>query len=248
VAVWPAVDSDPNGPDVHRDFFESLYYSAAVVGVNTSAQLEAGIVGRPVFTIRSPEFAHSQEGTLHFQHLVTGDARLVQAADTLEEHVAQLGATLRGEIDAAATNRRFVRSFIRPHGAHEPAAPVFVGAIADLAALPPPAPQQPSFASTLVRPLTYSSAVVARALAEDRPLWVYAVRPFVTMAVWAAAVGYWIRGSAGDDARHALKRVRREVHRAWYESGRVAERQWHRARKQARRLRAAASGVFHKAL
>jgi hypothetical protein len=247
VALWPPIDSDPNGPDVHRDFFESLYYSAAVVGVNTSAQLEAGIVGRPVFTVRAPEFEHSQEGTLHFQHLVGGEASLVRAAASLDEHVAQLGAALRGEVDASGANRRFVRSFIRPHGEDAAAAPIFIGAIDRLARLGPPPPRPDAALARAARPLAYAGACVARALAEDRPLWVHALRPIVTAAVWTAAAGYQGRAAVREGVRPAIKRVRRAARRAVYESGRALGRQWHRARKQARRMRAAASGALRRA-
>ena len=248
VTVWPPVDSDPNGPDVHRNFFESLYYSAAVVGVNTSAQLEAGIVGRPVFTIRAREFEHSQAGTLHFQHLVSPEAGLVQSAATLDEHVAQLGAALRGPIDASEANRRFVRAFIRPHGEDVAAASVFVSSIEALARMPAPRPRQPSRLALIVRPVTYAAASVARALAEDRPLWVYVLRPFVTTAVWTAAGVYGMRIGVHEHLRPALKRLRRAAQRARHESGRALERRWHRARKRARQVRAAASGAVRKTL
>lgn len=248
VVIWPSVDSDPNGPDVHRDFFESIYYSAAVVGVNTSAQLEAGIIGRPVLTIRSPEFEHSQAGTLHFQHLISPDAGLVQVASSLDEHVAQLGAVLDGRRDTAEANRRFVRAFIRPRGENVAAGPVFVSAITALAALPPPAPREASILMRTLRPLAYGAARVAHGLAEDRPVWVYALRPLITAAVWIAAAGYWMQAAAHDHIRPAFKHLRRELQRARHESGRALERQWHRARKRARQVRAAASGVVRKSL
>ena len=46
-----------------------MYHASATVGLNTSAMIEAAIVGRPVHTILVPEFQHSQEGTLHFRYL-----------------------------------------------------------------------------------------------------------------------------------------------------------------------------------
>ncbi|HXH24767.1 MAG TPA: hypothetical protein VNI78_05930, partial [Vicinamibacterales bacterium] len=152
VAIWPPIDSDPNGPDVHRDFFESLYYSAAVVGVNTSAQIEAGIVGRPVFTVRAPEFEHAQAGTLHFRYLVGADGGPVREASTLDEHVEQLGAALRGESGAAEVNRRFVCSFIRPFGESVASAPVFVRAIESMAAMAAPSPRRLSAVAVAARP------------------------------------------------------------------------------------------------
>ena len=72
VSLWPPVGAEPNGPQARRDYVDSMWHCAAVVGINTSAQIEAAIVGRPVFTIRDPHFAHAQDGTLHFRHLVAG--------------------------------------------------------------------------------------------------------------------------------------------------------------------------------
>jgi hypothetical protein len=68
VTFWGAHPVDEEAKD---DYFDSLYYSAAVVGLNTSAFLEAGIVGRPVYSILLPEVsAANQEGTIHFRYLM----------------------------------------------------------------------------------------------------------------------------------------------------------------------------------
>ena len=56
-------------PDARSEYYDSMYHAHAVVGVNTSALIESGIVGRPVFSFHVPELAGTQEGTLHFQHL-----------------------------------------------------------------------------------------------------------------------------------------------------------------------------------
>ncbi|HEY6359551.1 MAG TPA: hypothetical protein VIX63_00535, partial [Vicinamibacterales bacterium] len=96
VALWPPIGTDFNDPHFRQDFFDSFYHSAAVVGINTSALLEAGIVGRPVFTITAAEFAHAQEGTLHFRHLVNPDGGLVRSAASLDAHILQLEAALHG--------------------------------------------------------------------------------------------------------------------------------------------------------
>ena len=70
VVVWPSAPSNPVDAGAKADYFDSLYHCAAVVGVNTTALIEAGIVGRPVHTVLMPRFADVQHGTLHFQHLV----------------------------------------------------------------------------------------------------------------------------------------------------------------------------------
>jgi hypothetical protein len=65
-----------------------MFHSTAVVGINTSAQIDAAIVGKSVFTIRA--FAQSQEGTLHFHYLLRENGGFVRDAGSLDEHVEQL--------------------------------------------------------------------------------------------------------------------------------------------------------------
>jgi hypothetical protein len=229
-AIWPPIGTDPNAADFRRDYFDSLYHCAAVVGINTSAQLEAAIIGRPVFTIRAPEFAHAQEGTLHFQHLLQVEGGMVQSAGTIEAHVRQLAAALSGGFDREA-QRRFVRAFIRPRGLDAPAAPVFVNAVESIHLRGRTAPQPDSAAVVMMRPVAAGLARVARLLADDRPAWAYLLRPAVAAAVWVAAPVFWIRESAGDAAATAAKRIRRQAHRASYESMHGSARLFRRLRK-----------------
>jgi len=219
VALWPPIGTDPTSDGFERDFFESMYFSDAVVGVNTSAQIEASIVGRPVFTIRTPEFAHAQEGTLHFRHLV-GDGGPVRAAASLDEHVAQLSALLRDGPGEGAARQAFVQGFVRPHGLDTPAVPVFATAIDRHLASPPPAGRLDPAWAVFARPGGLVLAYVARALAEDRPLWVYALRPPLAAAVGLAATAYRAARAAHEVRTTGVKRARRALWRTWYESSR----------------------------
>ena len=63
---------------------------AAVVGLNTSAFIEAGIVGRSVHTILLPQFAGNQTGTVHFRYLLTAGGGLLNVAHEYDEHLRQL--------------------------------------------------------------------------------------------------------------------------------------------------------------
>jgi len=231
VGVWPPIGTTPNDPDFARDLFDSLYYSAAVVGINTSAQIEAAIVGRPVLTIHSPEFVHAQEGTLHFQHLVGGEAGFVFESRTLNEHVDQLRAVLRDDGEAADRNRRFVYSFIRPRGIETAATAVFVEAMGSLAALPRPPAVADTISTRAARAPIPLLAWGAHLLAEDRPLWAYAMRPLVTSVVWVAAVPFIIAAAWHDSGYPFMKRSARAVHRAWYESQRSISKIARRVRK-----------------
>jgi hypothetical protein len=110
--------------------FDTISHSAAVVGLNTSAEIEAAIVGRPVFTIVDPD-AGGQEGTLHFHYLLRENGGHVELARNFEQHQAQLSAALAGRFDRAALDG-FVQRFIRPQGIDREVAPIVAEAIASL--------------------------------------------------------------------------------------------------------------------
>ena len=104
-----------NDADVET-FWYSLLASSAVVGINTSAMIEAAVVRRPVFSIRDPAFAHSQQQTLHFAYLSAAAGGFTTVADNLTEHVGQLERLFAaGEPDLRQSDA-FVARFVRPLG------------------------------------------------------------------------------------------------------------------------------------
>ena len=156
---FPRRGYNPIDPDNRADFFDSIYHSAAVVGINTSAMIEAAIIGRPVFSMLAEEFAGTQEGTIHFHHLLPENGGCVRIASTIDEHVRQLSDRLKDPAAAHAETQRFIGSFIRPHGIDRPATPVFVDAVERLAAAPAPQPQPAPSWGLAVRPLLLAAAV-----------------------------------------------------------------------------------------
>ena len=142
--------SSPIDEDAKADYFESLYYSAAVVGLNTSAFLEAAIVGRSVHTIMVPEFSQQQGETIHFNYLLSVGGGVLRVANTFDEHRALLEASLK-EPQRADLNADFVTAFIRPHGLRTPATPLFAQAVAELLQSPLPRPASTSFWAAPVR-------------------------------------------------------------------------------------------------
>ena len=72
--IWPRHDQDPSDEAGRRNYFDSIYHSVAMVGINTTAQIEGAIVGRPVHTVLADDFRLTQEGTLHFHYLEDGSA------------------------------------------------------------------------------------------------------------------------------------------------------------------------------
>ena len=121
--VWPRFGESPHDDTSRRDFFDSIYHASAVVGINTTAQIESAIVGRPVHTILAEEFSETQQGTLHFRYLEADEFGLLHVGRTWDEHAAQLEASLRGEGDDGR-NERFLRRFVRPLGLDRPATPL----------------------------------------------------------------------------------------------------------------------------
>jgi hypothetical protein len=134
VAVWPREGTLPVTDDARADFFDSLAHSVAVVGINTTAMIEAAIVGKSVLTVLAPEFA--QESTLHFDYLLEENGGFLHVAQSLAEHVGQLSHVLDGDAAGAERRWRFVESFVRPHGLARPATPILADAIEELASLP----------------------------------------------------------------------------------------------------------------
>jgi hypothetical protein len=136
VAMWPrGGDEMPVDQLARADYFDSIHWSDAVVGLNTSAMIEAAIVGRSVLTFLVPEFAQSQAGTFHFDYLLTVGGGLPRFARSLDEHLEQLRATVAGDdAEAAERNRRFIEAFVRPHGLGRAATPLLADAIEGLAA------------------------------------------------------------------------------------------------------------------
>jgi hypothetical protein len=230
VSLWPPVGADPNGPQGRRDYADSLWHCAAVVGINTSAQIEAAIVGRPVFTIRDAAFAHAQDGTLHFRHLA-GPGGPVTVAESLDAHLMQLGQYLEQGSGLPGHVQEFVREFIRPHGLERRASPIYAETVAGLCAMPRPVADVDPWWVLAGRPFALLKAHAAHLLAEDRPIWVYVARPFLTAAVWLMAVAHGPGSGWMAYARLGVKRARRAVRRASYELTRGVERLFRRVRK-----------------
>ena len=132
VVVWPRHGANPVESSSRAEYFDSIHHSAAVVGVNTSAQIESAIVGRGVYTVLDPDFRDTQEGTLHFRHLRTVNGGLLHLARDFAEHHAQLEQALAGSADDRC--RRFVEAFVRPHGLEVEATPRLVDALEAAAA------------------------------------------------------------------------------------------------------------------
>ena len=167
LAFWGAHPVDQEAKD---DYFDSMYYSAAVVGLNTSAFIDAAVVGKPAHTVLLSDISqHNQEGTVHFHYLLNVNGGLLRPARSLEEHVTLLADSLAGEGGGDEKAARFVDAFIRPYGRNDASTPRFVEAIESAGRLAVPAPEGPGFGDVLCRALLYPLAGALRLLLETQP-------------------------------------------------------------------------------
>ena len=200
---------NPIDGESKSEYFDSLHHSAAVVGLCTSAFLEAAIVGRPVLTLLLPEYRIHQEGMAHFRYLLDVGGGLLVTAPDLAAHLPQLSAALSSAASRDERNRRFLTAFVRPAGLDQPATPLFADRIERLAA----SGRRPVDAR-----LTGSHA--ARALVGR-------------MAVAAnAGLGRWLMMDAIDD-RRAMSERRGERYKDALVQGRVEYRQGKRLKREA---------------
>lgn len=131
VVLFPAHPPDPLEESARADYYDSIAHADAVVGVNTSALLEATILDRPALAYPGPRFRSSQDDLPHFRLLV-GEPRAVRASRSMEEHLAQLSEFLADPGADRSHRRRFVSEFIRPHGERLSAAERVVEVVEDL--------------------------------------------------------------------------------------------------------------------
>ena len=130
VAIYPREGANPIRGNNFDDYFDSMYHSVGTVGINTSAMIESGILNKPVFTILSDQFRNTQNGTLHFHHLVEGG--LLNISSNLEEHIEQISRVLAGREAYQMRIRHFIQSFVRPHGLEVECTPIFAEAVENL--------------------------------------------------------------------------------------------------------------------
>ena len=167
LVFWGAMPLDAESKN---DYFDSMYYASSVVGLNTSAFLEAAIVGKPVHTVVEPEIStHNQEGTVHFHYLTTVGGGLLRVARDLDDHVGQLAETLAGEGGGDPKAAAFVEGFIRPFGRTVAATPKFVEAVERVGAMGRPAPQVQGFGDLLWRLPAYPLAGALHLMLVTQP-------------------------------------------------------------------------------
>lgn len=137
VAVYPRRGANPVDEQDRTDYFDSIFHSAAVVGINTSAMIESAVQGKPVLSVTSADFSDTQGGTLHFKHLMPENGGFLRVAHNLDEHVRQVAGVLAAPETVREELDRFLSWFVRPQGLDQPSTPRLVDGIEELTELVP---------------------------------------------------------------------------------------------------------------
>jgi hypothetical protein len=132
VAVWPPAGDDPTDEARRAAYYDSIWHSAAVVGANTTALIDAAIVGRQTFSVLLPELRGAQEQTLHFHYLLPENGGALTVARSLDEHLEHLRAAVGADPGGGGWRQGFLERFVRPYGLAEAAAPRLVRELEEL--------------------------------------------------------------------------------------------------------------------
>ena len=125
--VWPPGGEWPDVPQARQNLFHTLYFSAGTIGLNTTAMLEAAVVGRPCISIVTDEYRRSQGERAHFQQMLRGG--FLETPRSPEEAVRVMAAIIAGQDERKQARCSFTERFFRPHGTTKPVAPLYAQAI-----------------------------------------------------------------------------------------------------------------------
>jgi hypothetical protein len=126
------IDSEVPSSNQAKLLFSSLLRNAfAVVGINTSAFIDAIALDRPCYSVRTDRYDDTHISADHFRHLVNSNA--ITIARDLETLLTHLAKELGGSFEQVAERRQFVERFLRPRGVDVAAGTVAAKAIAMIA-------------------------------------------------------------------------------------------------------------------
>ncbi len=128
IVAFPVNGEIPDTEEKMKRYYSSIYYSSAVMGVNTTAFLEVAALDKPCITLYFGEYTETQS-LPHFHHLVDGNF-LETARDAVE--AAALVEKIRNGADMHARQRReFAKYFLHP--CDKPAVVVYADLIEKIA-------------------------------------------------------------------------------------------------------------------
>jgi hypothetical protein len=138
VVIYPRFGGAASTSESWQNYFDQLSAAACVVGLNTTAFLEAAVADRPCLTIVGPRFYTTHAQTGHFRHLVNaGFLEVSNSTSGVAERVAQI---LDGADEKREARHAFVHYFLRPRSVDNPVAPNVVDLLERLAHTGAPQP------------------------------------------------------------------------------------------------------------
>lgn len=157
--LWGA---NPIADDSRADYYDSMAHAEAVVGISSTAMVEAGVLGKPVLTTLLPELQFNQFGMPSFRYLFEVGGGLLHTAATLDEHLRQLGEAIRAE-GPDPRSVAFTKAFARPLGPERAATDVFVETVLEQLRAPAPPPVGPRVPQAVLQRVLYPVVVLADA-------------------------------------------------------------------------------------
>ena len=120
-----------------QDYFhDSVRHSVGVVGINTSAMIDALVLDKPCIGLITDRYQATQMRAQHFRHLLASGAMSV--AKNAEECLCQLEALADGVDEKVSSRRAFVEEFVRPRGRDVAAGELAAAAVIRLGSGTPP--------------------------------------------------------------------------------------------------------------
>jgi hypothetical protein len=116
VLVWPPKGKLPDTTEDINDFYCSLKYAVACVGINTTAMIDAVILDRPTISIYTDHCNAKQTEVIHFMYLLKSEC-LYNASDT-DDFIKILIKLIQGEDLKKNSRFKFLSEYIRPYGAN----------------------------------------------------------------------------------------------------------------------------------
>lgn len=159
IVLHPRLGDQADSPESWQAYFNQLTHASCVFGLNTTAFLEAVVVGKPCLTIVADEFWATQGRTGHFRHLLKG--AFMEVSRDVAEVATRVSRILGGADELAEGRREFARWFLRPCGLELPVSPI-VADVIERSALARTGEAAPGRHVPLVPGMTLSSEGIGR--------------------------------------------------------------------------------------
>lgn len=103
VFTWPKDGAFQESQGAQADFYNAIIDAEAVVGINTTAMIDAVILDKPIIACMTQRYARTQGDAQHFRHLMEAD--VLESATNARDVEARLKDLVAGR-DARVANRR----------------------------------------------------------------------------------------------------------------------------------------------